>query len=82
MKANACAPPRSGRQPELQSCILRFAVSSVIDINEPEYGMYTMGMALTLRDDRFQPRRHTPDCTRGAPDPRAETAALLHATWR
>jgi phytoene dehydrogenase-like protein len=34
--------------PELQSCILRFAVSSVIDINEAGTGMMTMGMAITL----------------------------------
>jgi beta-carotene ketolase (CrtO type) len=34
--------------PELQSCILRFAVSSVIDINEPGTGMMTMGMGATL----------------------------------
>jgi beta-carotene ketolase (CrtO type) len=34
--------------PELQSCILRFAVSSVVDINEPGSGMMTMGMAATL----------------------------------
>ena len=34
--------------PELQSCILRFAISSVIDINEPNLGHYTLGMALTL----------------------------------
>jgi beta-carotene ketolase (CrtO type) len=34
--------------PELQSCILRFAVSSVIDVNEPGSGMMTMGMAATL----------------------------------
>jgi phytoene dehydrogenase-like protein len=34
--------------PELQSCILRFAVSSVVDINEPGAGMLTMGLAATL----------------------------------
>jgi len=34
--------------PELQSCILRFAVSSVVDVNEPGSGMTTMGMAATL----------------------------------
>ncbi len=34
--------------PELQSCILRFAVSSVIDINDSGLGMMTMGMAATL----------------------------------
>jgi phytoene dehydrogenase-like protein len=34
--------------PELQSCILRFAVSSVVDINEPGSGMNTMGMGATL----------------------------------
>jgi len=34
--------------PELQSCILRFAVSSVVDINEAGTGMMTMGMATTL----------------------------------
>jgi phytoene dehydrogenase-like protein len=34
--------------PELQSCILRFAVSSVIDINEPGSGMNAMGMGTTL----------------------------------
>jgi phytoene dehydrogenase-like protein len=34
--------------PELQSCILRMAVSGGIDINEPGSGMMTMGMALTL----------------------------------
>jgi phytoene dehydrogenase-like protein len=33
---------------ELQSCILRFAVSSVIDINEPAQGTMTIGMATTL----------------------------------
>jgi len=49
MKANGLrAAQESFDSPELQSCILRFAVSSVIDINEPGYGMYTMGMALTL----------------------------------
>ena len=34
--------------PELQSCILRFAVSSVVDINEPGLGMMAMGMCTTL----------------------------------
>jgi beta-carotene ketolase (CrtO type) len=34
--------------PELQSCVLRFAVSSVIDINDPGQGVMTMGMAATL----------------------------------
>ncbi len=34
--------------PELQSCILRFAVSSVIDINDSGSGMMTMGMGATL----------------------------------
>jgi phytoene dehydrogenase-like protein len=34
--------------PELQSCILRFAVSSVVDINDPGSGMSLMGMAATL----------------------------------
>jgi len=34
--------------PELQSCILRFAVSSVVDINQPGTGMTVMGMAGTL----------------------------------
>ena len=34
--------------PELQSCILRFAVSSVIDINEPGQGAMIIGMATTL----------------------------------
>jgi len=34
--------------PELQSCILRFAVSSVMDINDPGSGMSFMGMAATL----------------------------------
>jgi phytoene dehydrogenase-like protein len=34
--------------PELQSCILRFAISSVVDINEPGSGMSAMGMAATL----------------------------------
>ncbi len=34
--------------PELQSCILRFAVSSVVDINDSGSGMTTMGMAATL----------------------------------
>jgi beta-carotene ketolase (CrtO type) len=33
---------------ELQSCVLRFAVSSVIDINDPGQGVMTMGMAATL----------------------------------
>ncbi|HEX7406775.1 MAG TPA: NAD(P)/FAD-dependent oxidoreductase [Candidatus Binatia bacterium] len=49
MKANGLRAAQEWfDSPELQSCILRFAVSSVIDINEPGYGMYTMGMALTL----------------------------------
>jgi len=34
--------------PELQSCILRFAVSSAIDINDPGSGINVMGMAGTL----------------------------------
>ncbi len=34
--------------PELQSCILRFAVSSVVDINDPGSGVNAMGMAATL----------------------------------
>jgi beta-carotene ketolase (CrtO type) len=34
--------------PELQSCILRFAVSSVNDINEPGWGPTAMGMASYL----------------------------------
>jgi phytoene dehydrogenase-like protein len=34
--------------PELQSCILRFAVSSVVDVNDPGSGMSLMGMAATL----------------------------------
>jgi len=34
--------------PELQSCILRFAVSSVIDITEPGQGGMVIGMATTL----------------------------------
>jgi len=34
--------------PELQSCILRFAVSSVIDVNDAGSGMTAMGMASTL----------------------------------
>ena len=34
--------------PELQSCILRFAVSSAIDVNESGTGMMTMGMGTTL----------------------------------
>ncbi|MFC2000480.1 phytoene desaturase family protein [Chloroflexota bacterium] len=34
--------------PELQSCILRFAVSSVMDINDSGSGMTLMGMAATL----------------------------------
>jgi phytoene dehydrogenase-like protein len=34
--------------PELQSCILRFAVSSVIDINDSGSGMTSMGMGATL----------------------------------
>jgi len=33
---------------ELQSCILRFAVSSVTDISDPGVGMTTMGMAACL----------------------------------
>ncbi|MFQ5665428.1 MAG: phytoene desaturase family protein [Candidatus Binatia bacterium] len=33
---------------ELQSCILRFAVSSVIDINEAGTGMMTVGLGATL----------------------------------
>ena len=34
--------------PELQSCILRFAVSSVVDITEPGQGGMIVGMATTL----------------------------------
>lgn len=34
--------------PELQSCLLRFAVSSVIDITEPGQGGMMIGMATTL----------------------------------
>jgi len=34
--------------PELQSCILRFAVSSVVDITEPSQGGMIVGMATTL----------------------------------
>jgi phytoene dehydrogenase-like protein len=34
--------------PELQSCILRFAVSSVIDVNDSGAGAMTMGMGGTL----------------------------------
>jgi phytoene dehydrogenase-like protein len=34
--------------PELQSCILRFAVSSVVDINDSGSGMNAMGIAATL----------------------------------
>jgi phytoene dehydrogenase-like protein len=34
--------------PELQSCILRFAVSSVIDINDSGSGMSSMGMGASL----------------------------------
>jgi beta-carotene ketolase (CrtO type) len=34
--------------PELQSCILRFAVSSVVDVNDAASGMLAMGMASTL----------------------------------
>lgn len=34
--------------PELQSCILRQAISAVVDINEPGYGLRTLGMATTL----------------------------------
>jgi len=34
--------------PELQSCILRFAVSSAVDINDQGTGMSLMGMAGTL----------------------------------
>jgi beta-carotene ketolase (CrtO type) len=34
--------------PELQSCALRFAVSSVIDITQPGNGMMMTGMAATL----------------------------------
>ncbi len=34
--------------PELQSCILRFAVSSVVDINDSGSGVSAMGMAATL----------------------------------
>ncbi|MFN8626213.1 MAG: NAD(P)/FAD-dependent oxidoreductase [Candidatus Binatia bacterium] len=33
---------------ELQSCILRQAISSVVDINEPGYGMRTLGLAPIL----------------------------------
>jgi phytoene dehydrogenase-like protein len=34
--------------PELQSCILRMAVSGAIDVNEPSSGMMTLGMAFTI----------------------------------
>jgi len=34
--------------PELQSCILRFAVSSVVDVTEPGQGGMVVGMATTL----------------------------------
>jgi phytoene dehydrogenase-like protein len=34
--------------PELQSCILRFAVTSVNDINEPGWGIMAMGLASYL----------------------------------
>jgi beta-carotene ketolase (CrtO type) len=34
--------------PELQSCVLRFAVSSVVDINEAGTGMITLGLSTTL----------------------------------
>jgi phytoene dehydrogenase-like protein len=34
--------------PELQSCILRFAVSSVVDVNDSGAGAMTMGMGGTL----------------------------------
>ena len=34
--------------PELQSCILRFAVSSVVDVNDAGSGLTAMGMASTL----------------------------------
>jgi beta-carotene ketolase (CrtO type) len=33
---------------ELQSCILRQAISGVVDINEPGYGLRTLGMAPVL----------------------------------
>jgi len=33
---------------ELQSCILRFGVSSGMDVNEPGQGVMTMGMAATM----------------------------------
>ena len=41
--------------PELQSCILRFAVSSVNDINEPGFGAYAMGFAAYLPSVGFTP---------------------------
>ncbi|MBE0479496.1 MAG: NAD(P)/FAD-dependent oxidoreductase [Dehalococcoidia bacterium] len=48
----AASTMRSAREwfvsPELQSCILRFAVSSVNDVSEPGQGMNAMGFAATL----------------------------------
>jgi phytoene dehydrogenase-like protein len=49
MKASALRAAREWfESPELQSCILRFAVSSVVDINEAGSGMSAMGMGATL----------------------------------
>jgi beta-carotene ketolase (CrtO type) len=41
--------------PELQSCILRFAVTSVNDINEPGWGATAMGYAAYLPSIGFTP---------------------------
>ena len=46
--------------PEVQSCILRFAVTSVNDINEPGWGATAMGYASYLPLIGFTPRRDTP----------------------
>lgn len=49
MKASALRAAREWfESPELQSCILRFAVSSVVDINEAGSGMSAMAMGATL----------------------------------
>ncbi|MDB4433258.1 NAD(P)/FAD-dependent oxidoreductase [bacterium] len=49
LKASALRTTREWfESPELQSCILRFAVSSVIDINDSGSGMLPMGMGATL----------------------------------
>jgi hypothetical protein len=52
-------------RPEVRSCILRFAVSSVIDVNEPGSGMNAMGMATMLPTIGFN-RGVAEECLRAA----------------